>query len=169
MIATTPKPHRILAIDPSTKGFGFVVLEAPEKLVDWGIKEAQGNKNAHCRRQISFLVDFYQPDLIVLEDITHGSRRCDRVRELILEIHEFGREHNLQTRSVSKADLRKTFESTGATTKDDIAKVLAERFPELALRLPVPRRPWDGQNPNMAIFGAVGMAVAVSKKDYLMT
>lgn len=32
---------RILAIDPTTRGFGFGILEAPERLIDWGVKEAK--------------------------------------------------------------------------------------------------------------------------------
>ncbi len=165
MISTISKSCRILAIDPSTKGFGFVVLEEPEKLVDWGLKEAQENKNEHCIRQIAYLVGLYQPDLIAVEDIAHGSRRCDRVRKLIRAIHQLGSKHRVPVRSVSKPRLRQAFASANATTKDAIAKVLADRFPELADRLPAPRRAWDGQNPNMAIFKALAMAVAlISKK-----
>ena len=33
------KLQRIIAIDPTTKGFGFAVMEGPEDLIDWGIKE----------------------------------------------------------------------------------------------------------------------------------
>ena len=36
-ISTQPKGTRVLAIDPSTRGFGFAVLEGLEKLVDWGV------------------------------------------------------------------------------------------------------------------------------------
>ena len=36
-ISTQPKGRRVLAIDPSTRGFGFAVLEGLEKLVDLGM------------------------------------------------------------------------------------------------------------------------------------
>ncbi len=161
-MSTTPyKYRRILAIDPSSKGFGYVVLEEPERLVDWGLKEAQENKNEHCLRQVAYLVSLYNPDLIAVEDVSRGSRRCDRVRKLIRAIHQLGIKHGVTVRSISKPKLREAFVSSNATTKDAIAKVLADRFPELADRLPPPRRPWDGQNPNMAIFKAMAMAVAL--------
>lgn len=41
---------RVLAIDPSTRGFGFAVLEAPNRLIDWGVKEARTDKQ---RRALS--------------------------------------------------------------------------------------------------------------------
>lgn len=38
----TPKPRprtlkRVLAIDPNSRGFGFAVLEGPDRLIDWGV------------------------------------------------------------------------------------------------------------------------------------
>ena len=39
------KDIRVLAIDPSTRGFGFAVLEGPERLIDWGVKETKIDKN----------------------------------------------------------------------------------------------------------------------------
>ena len=39
------KHFRILAIAPSSRGFGFAVLEGQEKLVDWGVKSIKGDKN----------------------------------------------------------------------------------------------------------------------------
>ena len=35
------KDIRVLAIDPSTRGFGFAVLEGPNRLIDWGVKETK--------------------------------------------------------------------------------------------------------------------------------
>jgi len=35
------KVIRVLAIDPSTRGFGFAVLEGPSRLIDWGVKETR--------------------------------------------------------------------------------------------------------------------------------
>jgi len=39
------KDIRVLAIDPSTRGFGFAVLEGPDRLIDWGVKETKVDKN----------------------------------------------------------------------------------------------------------------------------
>lgn len=38
------KDIRVLAIDPSTRGFGFAVLEGPNRLIDWGVKETKVDK-----------------------------------------------------------------------------------------------------------------------------
>ena len=70
------KDTRVLAIDPSTRGFGFTVLEGPERLVDWGVKETKKNKNARSLELIEDLIDLYQPSVIAVEDYRgKGSRR----------------------------------------------------------------------------------------------
>jgi len=157
MIEKIIKTHRILAVDPTSKGFGFVVLEGKDKLVDWGLREAQGDKNENSMRGISILINLYKPDLILLEDVRHGSRRCERVSRLILNMQKLAHKRGVATREINKAQLRKAFSASGATTKDAIAKVMAERFPELAPYLPSPRRKWESQNPKIAIFMAAAM------------
>ena len=73
---------RILAVDPSTRGFGFAVLEGPERLVDWGVKEARDNKHVKCLGQIEKLIKQYEPDAIVVEDAAAKLRlpflRCEQ-------------------------------------------------------------------------------------------
>src|SRR5689334_19643799 len=121
MIKKISQTHRILAVDPTSKGFGFVVLEENDKLVDWGLREVHGDKNANCLRRIAILIKLYTPALIVLEDLRHGSRRCDRVRKLILKIQTFAQYRRVPTRKINKVKLRQAFSPFGASTKDAIA------------------------------------------------
>jgi len=46
-----------------------------------------------------------------------------------------------------------------ATTKQEIAIAIAERFPELAPRLPRFRKPWMSEDYRMSIFDAVALAL----------
>ena len=43
----------VLAIDPSTRGFGFAVLEGPNRLIDWGVKETKVDKNKRSLKVIN--------------------------------------------------------------------------------------------------------------------
>jgi RNase H-fold protein (predicted Holliday junction resolvase) len=78
---------RVLALDPSTRGFGFAILEGPNRLIDWGVKETKTEKKQRALKLIEDFIERYQPDLIVVEDYeAKGSRRCRRVQELINDI-----------------------------------------------------------------------------------
>src|SRR3990172_1278286 len=61
--------NRALAVDPTSFGLGFAVLEDQDRLVDWGGKwTTSKNRNAQCVAAVVALVRSYEPDLVVLED-----------------------------------------------------------------------------------------------------
>lgn len=60
--------ERMLAIDPISKGFGFVVLESePVQLVDWGTTMCRRTDNSLGEVVREFLAR-YRPTTLVLED-----------------------------------------------------------------------------------------------------
>src|SRR2546423_1511634 len=59
--------ERILGVAPSTRGFGFAVLENGA-LIDWGIKSVTSEKNGQSLRKLENLVDHYRPGCIALSD-----------------------------------------------------------------------------------------------------
>jgi hypothetical protein len=98
--------------------------------------------------------------VIVVEDYTgKGSRRCRRVIELIKDISKLALKKKVKVRSISRDQVRKAFSESGAVNKYEITKVIANRFPELAPRLPRFRKPWMSEDYRMSIFDAVAFAV----------
>src|SRR6266581_9072909 len=124
---------RVLAIDPSTRGFGFAVLEGQDRLIDWGVKETKKNKNARTLKLIEDLIDVYLPNVIVVEDYAgKGSRRCRRIERLINDISKLASKRQVKVRSFSRTRVKQTFSECGASNKYEIAIAIANRFPELA-------------------------------------
>jgi len=122
------KDARVLAIDPSTRGFGFAVLEGPERLIDWGVKETKKNKNARTLKLIEDLIERYQPSVIVVEDYAgKGSRRCRRIQGLIKEISKLASKRQIRARSFSRVKVKQAFSESGASNKYEIAQDIAKR------------------------------------------
>src|SRR6266481_2961734 len=93
----------VLAIDPSTRGFGFAVLEGPNRLIDWGVKETKSNKNAKTIKLVDELIERYQPSVVVVEDYSgKGSRRCRRIQGLINDISKLASKRKLRVKSFSR-------------------------------------------------------------------
>jgi Holliday junction resolvasome RuvABC endonuclease subunit len=154
------KEKRVFSIDPCTRGFGFAILEGPEKLIDWGVKEARTNKNEESLRLIRQLLTRYEPDVIVVEDYARkGSRRCRRVQDLIEGITKLAAEAKIKTRSVSHAEVNMAFASQGAVTKYQIATAIAQKCAEVGPRLPPVRKPWMPEDYRMPIFDATALAL----------
>lgn len=156
---------RVLALDPITKGFGFAVLDGPHSLIDWGLKGTsrwEEPRERWCLRQVAELIDFYQPDRVVIEDcVDPRSRRGQTSRRLIERIGEVARGRDVAVRRISRAALRRAFAPEGGGTKYKIALAIAMQFPELAWRVPPIRKPWMSEDARMAIFDAVALALAV--------
>src|SRR6266478_5960595 len=150
----------VLAIDPSTRGFGFAVLEGQNRLIDWGVKETKVDKKRRSLKLIEDLIDRYQPSVIVVEDYDgKGSRRCTRIQGLINDISKLASKKKVRVKSFSRIKVKQAFSESGASNKYDIATAIAGRFPELAPRLPRFRKPWMSEDYRMSIFDAVGFAI----------
>ena len=147
------KEIRALAVDPSTRGFGFAVLEGPNRLIDWGVKETKTDKNKKTLKLVEDLIDRYQPSVIVVEDYEgKGSRRCHRIQALINDISRLASKQKIKVRSFSRAKVKQTFSQSGAVNKYENAVAIAKCFPELAARMPRFRKPWMSEDYRMSIF-----------------
>lgn len=159
------KPLRMaLAVDPTTKGFAFVVIE-DGLLVDWGVRHAGPIKTSGSLKKLRLLLKQFTPDVLVLEDVNHNSsRRWRRIRQLVGIFAREGRRHHVNIRRVTRRQVQRYFAGYSVPiTKHRVALALAERFPELRERLPRVRKVWMTEDERMSIFDALAMAMVVTE------
>src|SRR5262249_5157926 len=115
----------LLAIYPTTRGFGFVVFEGRDRTIDWGVKDAHGDKNRKVLAKIEELVSWYKPDMLVLEN-AHGamSRRAKRIRQLHGLIIELAKNRDIRVQQFSRSDIKATFKSRSALSRYEIAQAV---------------------------------------------
>jgi hypothetical protein len=117
----------VLAVFPSTSGFGYAVFEGPRSLIDWGVKGARSpQKSLDSLQKIRQLTASYRPDVVVLEDYDGpGSRRAKRIRNLInlMAAHAVG--EGMSTAFFSRAAVRAHFilETKRQIAEGDCARV----------------------------------------------
>lgn len=156
------KPFRILAIDPSTRGFGFAILERRPSLIDWGVKGVRRDKNDRTVAKVKELISLYQPSVIVLEDSNAaGSRRCERVRVLLQMIQKTAAGERIRVQCFPPFKTKAMFARLGAASKDGIARAIVKIFPELMPQLPRVRRAWMAEDYRMSIFDAVALGMTL--------
>jgi Holliday junction resolvasome RuvABC endonuclease subunit len=166
MIHKRSSPGLVLAVFPSTRGFGYVVFEGPKSLVDWGVKAVRsGQKNLESLKRVRQLLAFYRPDVLVLEDYEgSGSRRTKRIQTLINLMAALAAEEGIATAFFSRAEVRACFSPTGSTTKRQIAEAIIREFPELEPRLPPVRKIWMSEDCRMNIFDAAALGITFFNK-----
>jgi hypothetical protein len=154
---------RVLAIDPTHRGFGYVIFEGSERLIDWGITHVRGASNKASIAAAGELISRYRPQIMVLEDVAERNcrncRRRPRVRKLIEALDRYGRERGLTVRKIPQLTVKRTFEPLGIRNKNQMAGFIAARFPELMRYVPPERKPWMSEDPSMAVFDAAAFAL----------
>jgi Holliday junction resolvasome RuvABC endonuclease subunit len=153
---------RVLAIDPNHRGFGYVIFEGPDRLIDWGVRHVQGQKNRASLKAVSDLIDRYRPQVLVVENTSPtGCRKRTRVRTLLAVLERRAASRGLAVRRIGRERVRKAFLARGIRNKDQVARSIAARFPELGRHLPPERKPWMSEDLRMAMFDAAAMAAAL--------
>jgi hypothetical protein len=156
-------PDRILAIDPTSRGFAFAVLEAPAFLVDWGERIAPARSGALLRK-VDDLLSRYEPTLLVIEDLAvPGARRGKRASKEVRSIELLALKRGLSVEQVSRLAVTDAF--APGKNKFEVALRLAESFPLLAERLPRKRKAWMTEDARMNIFDALGFAAAAMERS----
>src|ERR1700734_2911391 len=121
---------RILAVALSTRGFGFAVMEGQDALVRYGSKSAEGDKNARCLANFKKLINFYEPDILVLSDVAgKGARRAPRIKALARQIIKVAGKHKLKVKLISAKQVKRVFFTDGQGTKHSRAEMIAQMFP----------------------------------------
>ena len=151
-----------LAIYTTTRGFGFVVFEGRNRTIDWGAKEARGDKNRVVLAKAGELMSWYRPDLLVLENTEGaGSRRADRIRDLHRQLTELAKTRRIAVRRFARSEIRAAFAAREASTKYQIAQAVSRELPDLAPWLPPPRKIWMSEDPRLSIFDAASLAMTL--------
>jgi hypothetical protein len=161
--------ERIIAIEPRSSKFGFVVLEPPDSLLDWGVRsfgEDIGGFKAPLSDRINTLLAFYDPAVVAVRDRTSNSALRDKnVRKVIEALESIVRPKAAGLRLLTTEAVRDHFALKGGITKHDIAKSLADRFEELSFRLPNRRKAYQSEAPVMLVFDALATAITFIENE----
>lgn len=155
-----PRARRVvLAICPTSRGFGYAIFENVNSTLDWGRKTIHYDRNAQTLKRIRQLVDWYHPAALVLPDVTSRmGPHSERMEALFKAMTQLGKRRKLVVAVYSRADIRRAFAGIGAKTKYEIANAIAGQMPEFELWLPQKRKPWDDEDRRMCIFDAASLA-----------
>ena len=157
---TSKETKQVLAFYPNALGFGFVFMENALSLKSYQTVVIRPMCNKRILKRIAEYVDYYEPDIVVLEDVSgnNGSRKSKRVKKLISQIQNYITNKNLKVHTYSREQIRFVFSQFEARSKHDIATILAEHIQELKKHLRPKRKIFQAESHTMGIFDAVALA-----------
>ena len=157
----------MLAFDANAIGLGYAVLEGPNRLLDWGMTRIRMRYSQRCIERVRSLIERYEPELIVVEDVHNGFVKGQKARDLIKSAVKIAKQTRVPVREISAHHVFDVFSSSAAFNKDQIAMVIGSRFPGLSYRLPNPRK-YQGEGEQywkMSIFDAVALVITFFREE----
>jgi hypothetical protein len=150
--------RRVLALYPTTRGFGFVLFDDERRPIDWGLVGIRdGDKNVAAMKGMARVIVRTRPTLIVAEDTRPTSaKRHPRIGRLHAMLLAHARVHRIPFRRFSRAQVLRYF---NVLTKAELALTIAHALPQLAPRLPPRRKPWMSEDARQSLFDAAALGM----------
>ena len=125
-------PIRILALDLHPCSFGYVVIESPTKLLDWGVcssRQKGAVSDVLVRKRLRRLLELWRPAVLVFNKRSSVTPKSNhRSKRLLKQIETEARKHRIPVRILEDNPVGSQGERL---TKYEIARRVAERFPVL--------------------------------------
>ena len=155
---------RVLGIDPGTKYIGFALLEG-DKLIHYGVKTVPELNSFdemlnEGKRIVSRLMDDFQPNVLVVEKTFFGNNKDSvLLNTFTAQIRRIGKKKGLKVISIATNTVRKAVCGNGAASKEDVARAIVLKYPQLKPYLTSDKRWKEKYHRNM--FDAIALGLSV--------
>jgi hypothetical protein len=156
----------VLSVYLNARGFAFVLFDGHLSPAEWGVRNIHGHeKQPRCLEMITNLVEHYEPDVLLTEDMSpHGTRRVPRIVRLNLRLLELAAECGIRVHEYSRADVYEAFKHYGLSNKHMIAELIAKHIPAFKRYVPPPRKRWMPEDSRMGLFDAAALALVFFRR-----
>ena len=161
------KRHKILAIDPGMRMMGVAFLEG-DSIIYHGVKMIPRKKIPHetlreGRKIILRLINGLRPRILVVEKTFFANNRnMAFLNDFVKQIQMIGRRKGLRVLAYAPNTVKKCICGDGRASKEEVARAVIARYPELKVYLTQDRKWKERYHQNM--FDAIGLALVCSQK-----
>lgn len=157
------RTDRLLALEIRSRRLGFVILEGPTKLLDWGVRRCpsrSADRRAAFEKRIRVLLELYNPTAVVMRRrISLSPKAKKEILSAEQVVRSEANNSSTTIESLSTRKIRRFFADHGCATKHQIASFLAKSFEELSWKLPPKRKPWQSEPYVTVVFDAAATGV----------
>lgn len=142
-------PLRVLGAAASCSELAFVYLEAGD-LTYWGVYRRAARDIESAGAMAGKWIDKFEPMLVIVPHYGKTSRKGVRARGLVEAV--------IAVADASDVVCIRAEQPKPRRNKYEYAARLAVIFPQLASRVPPPRRAWDSERRGIVLFEALAVA-----------
>jgi crossover junction endodeoxyribonuclease RuvC len=158
---------KVLAIDPGTRNMGVALLENG-KLIYHGVQVIKQQISPQetlkeGKKAVVRLIDDFKPTHLAIEKTYFGKHRNVNLVSLFFEeIKGIGKRKKLKVVCYAPNTIKKFTCGNGRASKEDVAKVIVAKFPELIAYINQDKKWKDRHHQNM--FDAMALGVMASER-----
>lgn len=162
---------RILAFDARRSRFGYALFEGPKRLLDWGASAiAPGSTDrtaiTTASKRIASLLEFGLPAAVVVKCPHRNSQKsATSMSPIVKAILREAAARRIPVSLMGREEIQQAFRMFRGSTKDEIASILVQIFPELLVRLPPKRKVWQSERHAMIVFDAIATGFAYWQRE----
>lgn len=156
------KKPRVLAIDPGTRHMGVALLENGQ-LIYHGVKSLSRGRSPHetlkeGRKVVLRLIKDFDPDILAVEKTFFANNRNSALLNVFAdEIQAVGTRKGLRVIAFAPSAVKKRICGNGWARKEELARAVVCKFPELKVYLGQDRKWKSRYHANMFDAVALGM------------
>lgn len=158
---------KVLAIDPGTRHMGVALLD-DGALVYSGVKVIRNRRSPHeilwaGRKIVLRMINDFCPQVLVVEKTFFAKNKNTALLNVLVdEIKNIGRRKGLKVISFAPSTMKKMVCGNGRASKEEVARVVVSKYPELKVFLTQDRKWKEEYHQNM--FDAVALGMMIAKK-----
>lgn len=153
-------PGLVLAVRPTTRGFGWVLFEGAFVPVDWGLVAARGDTSARAMRRFEKLLNQYRPAIVALEKPGPARKGVSsRARLLADTMRGFAENRDIDVPLYTRPEISLAVTGGEDATRHAVAEAVAEQLPILRYRLPPKRKPWLPEDDRQSLYDAAALGI----------
>jgi|SRR5580698_6957039 hypothetical protein len=156
-----PTTHdHVLAIHPTSRGFGWALFEAPDALLDWGLVHSAYRKRGDLVTRLRRILSHYQPSVLVLEEYADdASERTGRIQALNLAFEQVAAEHGVSMAVYDRELVASVLGVPSRASRYDVACAVANRIEDLSHRMPPKRKFGNSEDARQSLFAAAALSM----------
>ena len=162
---TATKKDLVLAIHPTSRGFGWVVFEGSLAPVDLGVAYAKQNRHTRLLARFERLLNRYEAAVLVLEQFDDKTNTGERIQQFCRAAVDLAQCRGTEVRVLRHSRVKTCFASMGAVTRMEIAQAVGQRLEMFRTRLPHVRKRWQSDDGKMGLFNAAAAAITYFSMD----
>src|ERR1700755_2167829 len=149
----------VLAVHPTSSGFGWVVFDEAGALTEWGIASGSQGRRHRLLDRFKRLLSRFEPSVLVVEGHDGERPRAARIVQLYRSFARMATDAGARGYTYDREAIAAALDIPQRSSRYEVALKVADLLPELSHRIPRKQAFGASEDPRQSLFAAAALAL----------